>query len=83
VTKMTLRQLIHLRGHRRHAAAAAAAAPSVEDLQRLIERLTADRQQLRVDCASPEELERNRLAIARAQQDLSHALIARYLPHAA
>jgi hypothetical protein len=53
---------------------------SVEALQARIDRLTTDRQQLREGRASGTVLERNRLELARAQWELSHALIARYLP---
>lgn len=52
---------------------------SVEALTARIETLTAERQQLRSRCASARALERNRLKIARAQWELSHALIERHL----
>jgi hypothetical protein len=55
---------------------------SVEELQALIDRLTAERQRLRAERASHDLLEQNRLEIARAQWELSHALIDRHL-HAA
>jgi hypothetical protein len=42
--------------------------------------LTADRQRLRDTGAAPTKLERNRVKLARKQWELSHALIARYLP---
>jgi hypothetical protein len=57
-----------------------AARLTVEDLQRRIDVLTAERQRLRERRASVAALERNRLKIARAQWQLSHALIERYLP---
>jgi hypothetical protein len=53
---------------------------TVEDLQYSIDVLTAERQRLRERQASAAALERNRLKIARAQWELSHALIERYLP---
>jgi hypothetical protein len=55
---------------------------SVEALTARIEALTAERQHLRAKQASAGKLERNRIKIARTQWELSHALIARYLPHA-
>ena len=56
--------------------------PSVEVLLDQIALLTAKRQQLR-DCgADAAKLERNRVKLARAQWQLSHALIERYLPAA-
>ena len=45
--------------------------------------LVAERQELRVRGASAASLERNRLQIARAQWELGHALIDRYLPQPA
>ena len=42
--------------------------------------LVAERQELRARGAGAARLERNRLAIARLQWELSRALIARYLP---
>jgi hypothetical protein len=56
---------------------------SVETLTARIEGLTAERQRLRDNGAGAATLERNRLQIARAQWDLSHALIERFLPDAA
>jgi hypothetical protein len=56
---------------------------SVEDLQTLIGRLAVERQQLRDARADHDALERNRVDLVEAQRELSHALIARYLPHAA
>jgi hypothetical protein len=60
-----------------------APAPSVEELQALIGRLTAERQTLRATKADTEVLERNRREIAATQWQLSYALIERYLPQAA
>jgi hypothetical protein len=54
--------------------------PSVEVLLEEISSLTADRQQLRDRGADARKLERNRVKLARAQWELSHALIQRYLP---
>jgi hypothetical protein len=45
--------------------------------------LVVERQQLRMRGASNVSLERNRLQIARAQWELGHALIDRYLPEPA
>ncbi|HUK95598.1 MAG TPA: hypothetical protein VLU96_11160 [Gaiellaceae bacterium] len=53
---------------------------SVEALTERISELVAKRQELRRSDASLPAIERNRLEIARAQWDLSHALIERYLP---
>jgi hypothetical protein len=52
---------------------------SVETLEAQIGGLVAERQLLRERAAEAEALERNRLRLARAQWELSHALIARYL----
>jgi hypothetical protein len=52
---------------------------SVEVLHEEISRLTADRQRLREHGADATKLERNRVKLARAQWQLSHALIERYL----
>jgi hypothetical protein len=52
---------------------------SVESLTARIETLTAERQALRSKCASAGSLERNRVKLARAQWELSHALIERHL----
>jgi hypothetical protein len=54
--------------------------PSVEVLLEEISGLTAERQQLRERGADARKLERNRVKLARAQWELSHALIERYLP---
>jgi hypothetical protein len=56
---------------------------TVESLSDQIGRLVAERQRLRAENASAEELEHNRLAIAEAQQVLSELLIRRHRPSAA
>ena len=53
---------------------------TVETILEQIDELAAERQRLRAHGAGPGVLERNRLRIARAQWELSHALIERYLP---
>jgi len=53
---------------------------TVEALLEEISGLTAERQLLRERGVDPEKLERNRVKLARAQWQLSHALIERYLP---
>jgi hypothetical protein len=53
---------------------------SVEALLEEISGLTAERQRLREVGVDPAKLERNRVKLARAQWQLSHALIERYLP---
>jgi hypothetical protein len=58
---------------------ASTALQSVEDLQARVGTLAAARQQLRAERAALEALEQNRLEIGRAQWELSHALIQRYL----
>jgi hypothetical protein len=58
----------------------ASARHTPEDLLERINELTLERQRLRSRAASPAVLEKNRLRIARAQWELSHALIERYLP---
>lgn len=55
---------------------------SVEELTLRLGVLVAERQQLRDRGASAKALERNRLQLARAQWELSHALIDRHLPAA-
>jgi hypothetical protein len=57
-----------------------ASAPTVESLIERLRTLTLERQELRAADAGSLDLERNRVAIARAQWDLSYALIERYLP---
>ena len=51
---------------------------SVEDLLGQIGALTAERQKLREAGVNGTRLERNRIKLARAQWELSHALIERY-----
>jgi hypothetical protein len=55
-------------------------AHTVEALTEHLGTLTLERQTLRASDAGSIALERNRVAIARAQWELSHALIERYLP---
>jgi len=52
---------------------------TVEVLQERIGQLAAQRQELRAERAERATLEQNRLEIGRAQWELSHALIERYL----
>jgi hypothetical protein len=54
--------------------------PTVETLMEEISGLTAERQRLREQGVNGDRLERNRVKLARAQWELSHALIERYLP---
>jgi hypothetical protein len=56
------------------------AAHSVESLTELLSTLTLERQALRTSAAGSVDLERNRMAIAKAQWELSYALIERYFP---
>ncbi|MFN2628622.1 MAG: hypothetical protein ABR569_08305 [Gaiellaceae bacterium] len=53
---------------------------SVEELSVQIDRFNAERQRIRAGEADPGSLERNRLEIARAQWELSYALIDRFRP---
>ena len=53
---------------------------TVEALLAEISGLTAERQRLRERGVDAVRLERNRVKLARAQWELSHALIERYLP---
>ncbi len=69
-----LRPAVPSRFRRRHARL------SVETLLDQIAELTTERQRLREHTASGVRLERNRVKLARAQWELSHALIERYLP---
>lgn len=55
----------------------------MEALALRIAELVAERQELRGQGAATVALERNRLQIARAQWELGHALIERYLPQPA
>ena len=55
-------------------------AKTVESLTDLLGALNVERQELRASQAGSVKLERNRIAIARAQWELSHALIERYSP---
>jgi hypothetical protein len=54
--------------------------PTVESLTEQLDVLTRERQALRAGDGSSVALEQNRVAIARAQWDLSYALIERHLP---
>ncbi len=56
---------------------------NVEELTRRIAALVSERQALRASAAGGDELEHNRVEIARLQHELSRALIARFLPSAA
>jgi hypothetical protein len=53
---------------------------SVETLLERLEALTLERQQLRARSAARDDLEHNRMKIARTQWELSYALIERHLP---
>ena len=76
---VTMTSLRPLRFRRRRTA------QTVEALTEHLGTLTHERQTLRASAGGSVALERNRVAIARAQWELSHALIERYLPaqHAA
>jgi hypothetical protein len=52
----------------------------VEALQERVSALARERQELRDTGAAEKKLERNRVALAHAQWELSHALIERHLP---
>jgi hypothetical protein len=54
----------------------------VESLQERVAALALERQALRTAGADEAALERNRVALAHAQWELSHALIERHLPPA-
>ena len=56
---------------------------TVESLSQRISTLTTERQALRMNGATETALERNRVQLARAQWELSYALIERYLPNPA
>jgi hypothetical protein len=56
--------------------------PTVESLSEEIRGLVYERQTLRTVGAGAEELERNRVELVRAQQELVQALIRRHLPAA-
>jgi hypothetical protein len=56
---------------------------TVESLSQRISTLTTERQALRMNGATETALERNRVELARAQWELSYALIERYLPNPA
>ena len=52
----------------------------MEALEARVSALAFERQELRAGGAAPSALERNRVELARAQWELSHALIERHLP---
>jgi hypothetical protein len=54
--------------------------PTVESLSDEIRGLVYERQTMRTVGAGAAELERNRVELVRAQQELVHALIRRHLP---
>jgi hypothetical protein len=54
--------------------------PTVESLSDEIRGLVYERQTMRTVGAGAAELERNRVELVRAQQQLVHALIRRHLP---
>jgi hypothetical protein len=54
--------------------------PTVESLSDEIRGLVFERQTMRTIGAGAEELERNRVELVRAQQELVQALIRRHLP---
>ena len=71
---VVMTSLRHIRFKRRRAA------HTVESLTELLSTLTLERQTLRASEAGSVDLERNRMAIAKAQWELSYALIERYIP---
>jgi len=74
MSTMVLRPIVPSRFRRGHSR------PTVETLVDQISDLTAERQRLREQGVDSARLERNRVKLARAQWELSHALIERYLP---
>jgi hypothetical protein len=76
MSTMVLRPIVPSRFRRGHSR------PTVETLVDQISDLTAERQRLREQGVDSARLERNRVKLARAQWELSHALIERYLPAA-
>jgi hypothetical protein len=54
--------------------------PTVESLSDEIRGLVYEHQTMRTVGAGTDELERNRVELVRAQQELVHALIRRHLP---
>jgi hypothetical protein len=76
MSTMVLRPIVPSRFRRGHSRR------TVEALLDQISELTAERQRLREEGVNSARLERNRVKLARAQWELSHALIERYLPAA-
>jgi hypothetical protein len=76
MSTMVLRPIVPSRFRRGHSRR------TVETLLDQISELTAERQRLREQGVESARLERNRVKLARAQWELSHALIERYLPSA-
>jgi hypothetical protein len=74
MSAMVLRPVVPSRFRRGHSR------PTVEALLEQISGLTAERQRLRDRGVNGARLERNRVKLVRAQWQLSHALIERYLP---
>jgi hypothetical protein len=52
--------------------------PEVEEVEARIRTLVAERQELRAAAPAPGRLEANRVELARAQWELSHALLERH-----